>query len=326
MPITRNVASIAVASLSSICLSGLQAFAQPQDYSAGMEAYSKHDFAAARQYFSRMVKDAPEDPLGHYYLANTMVFMKDLTAATKEYQTAIENADSDDVKDGCESALKALKKSGVKGAAAALEKSAAMSALPAGPSLIAPPIPTPGRQFPDIGGSTKNAGGSGFSSGSTLAPGTPSAGAGGTPGADGSKTAAISPENMTSLQKQIEERKKQAAQENELQQKAVLDAAKKQADRIKAEHSYDASMSYRGRARYWAEEYKKEGTAQANAVMQQASRQAADYKKYVDEKKAILDDVANSLDSQMNQTGGSSKIHLKREGTNLNVRNYEFSH
>jgi hypothetical protein len=312
---------IAAAGLSTVSLCRLQAFAQPQDYNAGMEAYGRRDFAAARQYFARMVKDAPEDPLGHYYLANTLVFMKDMAGATKEYQTAIESADSDDVKSGCETALQAMKKSGVKGAAAALEKTASLSALPAGPALIPQPA---GTQLPGIGstgkGDAKGAGGTG--AGAT--PGTANIGSATPPGADASKPAAVSPENMSLLQKQVEDRKKQVQQENEKQQKATLDLAKMQADRIKAEHNYDAP--YGRRARYYAEQYKREGAQQANDVLQRANQQAAAYKKYINEKQAVLDDVANSLDSQMNQTGGSSKIHLKREGTNLNVRNYEFNH
>jgi hypothetical protein len=71
---------------------------------------------------------------------------------------------------------------------------------------------------------------------------------------------------------------------------------------------------------------KKEGEDQADAVLKRAEIQAADYKKYQDEKNAALNDVSNNLDSQMNQSGSPGKIHLKKEGTNLNVRNYDFSH
>jgi hypothetical protein len=288
--------------LTFIALSGQAAISKPQDYLTGMQAYNSHDYVTAKKWFARMIQDTPDDSLGHYYMANTMVFLKDTTGAMKEYQTAIDNADSDDLRLNCESAMKTLKKAGAKGAAALLSGSASVSAKAA------------------AAGSTSAAGSATATAASTSQAATSAAAAALTPA-----TAAVQPESLSLLQRQAEDRKSNALREQETQQKAILDAAKMQADRIKADHTVDP-LSYRRGGRYWSDQLKKEGNDQAAEVMKRANLQAADYKKLADEKKAVLDDVTNNLDDQMNQTVGTSKIHLKKEGTNLNVRNYEFSH
>lgn len=125
------------------------------------------------------------------------------------------------------------------------------------------------------------------------------------------------------LMRQVDDRKTHVSTQTEGQQKSILESAKSQAERIKSDHYVDPS-NYR--RRLYADQMKKEGEDQANAVLKRAEIQAADYKKYQDEKNAALNDVSNNLDSQMNQSGSPGKIHLKKEGTNLNVRNYDFSH
>jgi hypothetical protein len=125
------------------------------------------------------------------------------------------------------------------------------------------------------------------------------------------------------LMRQVDDRKTHVSTQTEIQQKDILESAKSQAERIKNDHNVDAT-NYR--RRYYADQMKKEGEDQANAVLKRAKAQAADYKKSQDEKNAALNDVSNNLDSQMNQASSPGKIHLKKEGTNLNVRNYEFSH
>ncbi len=262
-----------------------------------MQAYNRQDYVTAKKLFQHMVADTPEDSLGHYYLANTMVFLKDAAGATREYQIAIDNADSDDMKGNCETALKSLKKAGYKGAAEALKASATAS------------VPT-----------NPGAGVGGFNG-----TGPASAGAG-TKQAAAADLPPVPLENQSLLQRQAEERWQSALLEAETQQKAILEAAKQQATRIKADHTVDPSFTYRRGGRAYADALKKEGNDQASSVLKRASDHALEYQKFADQKKAVIDDVVNSLDSQMNQTAGVSKIHLKREGTNLNVRNYEFSH
>ena len=317
-----------------LSLLGIQAAqSKPQDYLNGMDAYNKRDYATAKKFFVRMVQDTPDDSLGHYYLANTMVFLKDTAGASREYQTAIDNADSDDLKGNCEAALKSLKTTGVKGAAATLKASVTVPGGAPGAGAAAGTVPGAGAGPGAVPGAGTVSGavpggatGGGAASGaaSVAVPGTP----GGATGAIGAATpaAAIPPENQTLMQRQAEDRKREVARQTELQQKSILDAAKQQATRIKTDYTVDPSMTYRRGGRAYADQMKKEGDSQAQSVMKRANQQAADYKKYVDEKKAVLDDVVNNLDSQMNQTGGASKIHLKKEGTNLHVRNYEFSH
>jgi lysyl-tRNA synthetase class I len=125
------------------------------------------------------------------------------------------------------------------------------------------------------------------------------------------------------MMRQVYEHSTSVSQQTENQQKSILEAAKSQAERIKNDHYVDPNY-YRRRG--YAEQMKAEGNAQAEAVLKRAQQQAADYKHYVDEKNAALNDVSNNLDDQMNQSAAPGKIHLKKEGTNLNVRNYEFNH
>ena len=218
------------------------AFSKSQDYESGMNAFYKGDYSGAKVSFNKAIKENPKDATAHYALGNTLRILRDTQGATNEYQAAIENADSEDMKENAQAALRKM--------------------------------------------------------------------------SDGSVP-------QSALMRQVDDRKTHVSTQTEGQQKAILEAAKSQAERIKDDHNVDASN---WRRRYYAEQMKQEGEAQADAVLKHAQVQAADYKKFQDEKNAALNDVSNNLDSQMNQTAGTSKIHLKKEGTNLNVRNYEFSH
>lgn len=274
-----------------------------------MNAYNRGDFAAAKKFFANMVKDTPEDSLGHYNLANTLVSLKDTAGAISEYKVAMENADSDDVRQNCEAALKRLVKPDPKAKKDGAGASGAKNDKIAGK----------GDQL-KTGSVSTDATAGGTAAGAGAAAGSAAA------AATGAGTAVTVPDIRTPLQKQADDRRNSVKQESESQQKAILDAAKAQANRIKAEHDEDANNLVGRRRGWYQDQIKKEGTEQAKSVMDRASKQASEYKKYVDEKSAALNDVVNNLDSQMNTTGGASKIHLKREGTNMNVRNYEFTH
>ena len=299
------------------------AVCSPQDYIAGMDAYNRRDYVAAKKCFANMVKDTPEDSLGHYNLANTLVSLKDTAGAISEYKIAMENADSDDVRNNCQAALKRLEKPDPKGKKGALAGAKNSTVTGKSDQLKTGSVSTD---------STASAA-SGTSASGLNAAGASSAGSGSSTATTGKATAAVNgvpevtlPDMRTPMQKQADDRKSSVSQQSESQQKAILDAAKAQAARIKAEHDADANNLIGRRRGYYQDQIKKEGTDQAKSVMDHATKQAGEYKKYVDEKAAALNDVVNNLDSQMNTTGGASKIHLKREGTNINVRNYEFSH
>jgi tetratricopeptide (TPR) repeat protein len=234
--------AIACLGVTLISLPVQNAFSKSQDYEAGMNAFYKGDYSGAKISFNKAIKENPKDAAAHFALGNTLRILRDSQGATKEYQSAIDNADSEDMKGNAQAALQKM--------------------------------------------------------------------------SDGSVP-------QSTLMRQVDDRKTHVSTQTEGQQKAILDAAKSQAERIRNDHNVDASN---WRRRYYAEQMKQEGEAQADAVLKHAKVQAAEYKKFQDEKNAALNDVSNNLDSQMNQTGGKSKIHLKKEGTNLNVRNYEFSH
>jgi vacuolar-type H+-ATPase subunit H len=234
--------TLAVMSVQFQCVFLQSALSKSQDYEAGMNSFYKGDYSGAKVFFGKAIKENPKDAASHFALGNTLRILRDSQGATKEYQTAVENADSEEMKGNAQAALRKM--------------------------------------------------------------------------SDGS-----APQSL--LMRQVDDRKTHVSTQTEGQQKSILEAAKNQAERIKNDHYVDPS-NYR--RRNYAEEMKKEGEDQADAVLKRAQTQAADYKKYVDEKNAALNDVSNNLDDQMNKAGGPGKIHLKREGTNLNVRNYEFSH
>jgi tetratricopeptide (TPR) repeat protein len=234
--------TLAVMSVPFQCFFFQSALSKSQDYEAGMSAFYKGDYNDAKVLFGKAIKENPKDAASHFALGNTLRILRDSQGATKEYQAAVENADSEEMKGNAQAALRKMSDSS---------------------------------------------------------------------------------EPQSLLMRQLDDRKTHVSTQTEGQQKSILDAAKSQAERIKNDHYVDPNSYRRGN---YAEQMKKEGQDQADAVLKRAQTQAADYKKYVDEKNAALNDVSNNLDDQMNKAGGTSKIHLKREGTNLNVRNYEFSH
>lgn len=74
----------------------------------GIDSYRKSDYASAQSYLRQAIKAAPEDSVAHYYLANTMVKLKNSAGAKKEFQLASDSSETDDIKENCKVALQKL--------------------------------------------------------------------------------------------------------------------------------------------------------------------------------------------------------------------------
>jgi hypothetical protein len=255
-----------------------------------MEAYKKHDFVQAKTKFESLVRAKPDDARAHYYLANTLVFLKEMKAAAREYQTAIENAQSDDIRENSLAALRVLQNAGVKGG--------------------------------DSGGRAAQ------SAKTNSLGGAPAYNASSSSSAAAASAATSAPDAQSTLERQAEERKDIFSQQAEAAKKKALETGELQAKQISSEHTVDPYVARRNRfgGRAYADAIKEEGEKQAAEARQRAKMQADGYKRYVEEKNAALDQAANNLSDQLNQDSGPGKVRLKREGTNLNVRNYEFGH
>ena len=57
-------------------------------YAAGMDKYDAGNYSSAATEFRADVKDHPEHSLGHYYLACSLVKLKQRPAAQKEFEKA----------------------------------------------------------------------------------------------------------------------------------------------------------------------------------------------------------------------------------------------
>jgi Tfp pilus assembly protein PilF len=94
------------------CIAFGSAALASSNLTAGMNAYNRHDYKTARVSLEKAVKVNPDDAIAHYYLANTLLYLNDREGAKREYRKGLENAESDEIRDNCQSALKSLQRLG----------------------------------------------------------------------------------------------------------------------------------------------------------------------------------------------------------------------
>ena len=75
----------------------------------GINAYRTSDYKRAQTFLQEALKAAPEDSVAHYYLGNTLVKLKNPSAARLEYQSASADAETDDIKNNSQSAIQLLR-------------------------------------------------------------------------------------------------------------------------------------------------------------------------------------------------------------------------
>lgn len=285
-----------------------QAFAS-SDLMRGMSAYQAKDYQTARTYFQRAIQSAPEDSLAHYYLGNTLLKLKDPTGAKKEYQSGATNAETDDVKENCDKAIQSL------------QKNDKTQTVKAGPALGTGAAPT-----------TASASQTGTISkdGAPLPPGAPGAinpAKTATPGQGTTAAEAVPEIPLTPLQKHALMEKQLLKQESEAAQKQLLENAAAHAKSIeentkRATDTSDLSWRARARSQAYINDLKAQGDKQRKQELEYGKTRAADQKKMQEEKARSIDEVVNNLNDQMNSKVGSSKVHLKPEGTSIYIRNY----
>lgn len=120
------------------------------------------------------------------------------------------------------------------------------------------------------------------------------------------------------------------AEENDSARTAILKRAEAEAKQIKQQGDADASNYYwnyarRLRRRGWAndgvQDIKQDASNRAEQVMSKAREQAAKYEQDTRNHERTVRDVAESLQSQMQPTGGKG-VRINPKGTNLYIRNY----
>jgi tetratricopeptide (TPR) repeat protein len=271
------------------------------DLMSGMSAYQAKDYRAARTYFQKAVQSAPEDSLAHYYLGNTLLKLKDPTAAKKEYQAGSSSAETDDVKGNCDKAIEALQKN---------DKTQTVKAGPAIGSGAA------GTQA----GSTTATG-----SGSQPTPNKALPGPNGSPPSPGAEAVPEVP--LTPLQKHANMEKELLRQQTEAAQRELRESASLRAKSIEAEtkratDTSDMNPRMRARAQAYLNDVKQQADKQRTQALDYAKTRSTDYQKMQEEKARSIDEVVNNLNDQMNSKVGSSSVHLKPEGTSIYIRNY----
>jgi hypothetical protein len=75
----------------------------------GIDAYRTKDYRSAQILLRQAVSAAPEDSVAHYYLGNTLLKLKNPSAARLEYQSASADAETDDIKNNSQTALQLLR-------------------------------------------------------------------------------------------------------------------------------------------------------------------------------------------------------------------------
>lgn len=74
----------------------------------GIDAYRKNDYVQAQSYLRQAIKAAPEDSVAHYYMANTMVKLRNPAGARTEFRLASESSETDDIRENSKVALQQL--------------------------------------------------------------------------------------------------------------------------------------------------------------------------------------------------------------------------
>jgi tetratricopeptide (TPR) repeat protein len=92
-----------------LCAHGTSAGVESQaTYTAAMKAYNSREYHRAAELFGMALKENDDNPIGHYYLANTYVKIKEFEKAAGEYKECYETTPDEKLAQYCLQAYNAI--------------------------------------------------------------------------------------------------------------------------------------------------------------------------------------------------------------------------
>lgn len=289
----------AVIALDIVCILCLPVFASSY-LMRGIAAYKRNDYARAQTFLRQAIKDAPEDSVAHYYLANTLVKLKNPTAARAEFKLASDSSETDDIKENSKNALQKLQSLeravGGRGSNPLSSKGADTKTPVANPqssktaSLDLDSVPLTTEEKKAIKPYLKSSG-------------------------DLDQTKASS-----MIKDLLPADLKNRAQGLGPQDPALPGLLSD----FLGQTQFGAGMSAVERKSFIEDELHRRNIPM-DSILQMINGKSASSKANTsqDERSKRLKEVQDNLDDQMNSQVGNSGVHLKPEGTSIYVRNYE---
>ncbi|HEY9713803.1 MAG TPA: tetratricopeptide repeat protein, partial [Chroococcales cyanobacterium] len=252
-------------------------------YSQGARLAQQKEYARAEPYLREAIRQNANDSMAHYQLANVLVQLKRRDEAVAEYTTCYQLDPFGPVSGYCRQALLTFRR-------AAGKQNAGMI-----------PMPVPVSNQPN------------------------------------------SSDKSDVIQKQIESAKDARKNFSDGRVKNILDTAEREAQKVEAQAQEDADNALRDQPvlispytqwvrqnpliseesrRAEADRILQQGKEKAEFIRARAKQQAQEYMDRLSAQSSKLDEAASNLDTQLNAKQVRGSAYLKKEGTNLFVRNY----